>query len=214
MAVILKIKANYLKMDLRFFPFFITIFFMLFHLPAFATDVKYSYDSLNRLIRTDYSNGIRVEYTYDEVGNRLTKEITQSPESDGDGEFDNWDNCPETPNGPALGTCVETLGNIVKGTGVTCTVEGGECGDGETCDTEQGDFNGNGIGDACECYADGNKDGRVSVWDYVVYKEEFGKRCTEEDPCQADYNEDGRVSVWDFVLYKHEFGKINCPECD
>ena len=36
--------------------------------------VKYAYDSLNRLVRADYSNGDFEAYTYDKLGNRLTLE--------------------------------------------------------------------------------------------------------------------------------------------
>ena len=46
---------------------------------AYAADIRHYYDPLNRLIKTDYSNGITVQYTYDETGNRQTKATTQSP---------------------------------------------------------------------------------------------------------------------------------------
>lgn len=36
----------------------------------------YTYDSNNRLMEVKYSNGIKVTYTYDAVGNRLTKNVT------------------------------------------------------------------------------------------------------------------------------------------
>jgi YD repeat-containing protein len=39
--------------------------------PSFAGAANYTYDALNRLIRVDYDNGTYVEYSYDEVGNRL-----------------------------------------------------------------------------------------------------------------------------------------------
>ncbi len=35
--------------------------------------VKYEYDELNRLTQVVYGNGVTVSYTYDELGNRLTK---------------------------------------------------------------------------------------------------------------------------------------------
>lgn len=35
--------------------------------------VQYSYDDLNRLITVEYQNGLQTQYTYDPLGNRLTK---------------------------------------------------------------------------------------------------------------------------------------------
>ena len=43
--------------------------------------VKYEYDELNRLTQVVYGNGLTVSYTYDELGNRLTKKTK------GGGEF-------------------------------------------------------------------------------------------------------------------------------
>ena len=39
----------------------------------------YQYDNLNRLIKTTYSNGSIVDYTYDQLGNRTVKQITSTP---------------------------------------------------------------------------------------------------------------------------------------
>jgi len=142
-------------------------------------------------------------------------------DNDCDGMPDDEDNCRETPNGPNLGTCVKTISGVVVSyrvgdlkSFITCTNDADCEATGGTCQLEQRNCNDNNCGDVCECYADGNKDGRVTIWDHILYKQEFGKNCGEEDPCQADYNEDGRVSIWDYVLYKHEFGKMDCPVCD
>lgn len=43
---------------------------------SYAETVKYIYDDLNRLIRVVSDNGTVIQYTYDEVGNRL-QEIIQ-----------------------------------------------------------------------------------------------------------------------------------------
>ncbi len=46
-------------------------------LQTFAQNtVKYDYDLLNRLTKVTYSNGVTIAYTYDELGNRLSKKIT------------------------------------------------------------------------------------------------------------------------------------------
>lgn len=65
------------------------------------------------------------------------------------------------------------------GTGVSCT-DSEECEDGEFCDMVQFDFNTNGIGDSCECYADCNCDTKVNLSDLVLTKNEFLR-----DDCSA-----------------------------
>lgn len=40
--------------------------------------VKYEYDALNRLTQVTYGNGVTVNYTYDALGNRLSKKVTGS----------------------------------------------------------------------------------------------------------------------------------------
>lgn len=42
---------------------------------SYGQSVSYFYDDANRLIRIEYSDGTRIEYTYDEVGNRLAENI-------------------------------------------------------------------------------------------------------------------------------------------
>jgi YD repeat-containing protein len=42
------------------------------------SQVTYQYDNLYRLQKVEYSNGVKVEYTYDELGNRLTKTVSSS----------------------------------------------------------------------------------------------------------------------------------------
>ena len=124
------------------------------------------------------------------------------------------DNCPSRPNGTALGTCVKTVGGVLMGTGVTCT-DYEECGENELCDMEQLDFNDNGIGDVCECYANFNypTDLKVNASDLGIYKQEYGRiDCdTTPPPCQADGNNDGKVNAQDLGLFKNEYGRIDCP---
>ena len=123
-----------------------------------------------------------------------------------------YDNCPATPNGPLLGTCVKELGSVLTGTGVTCTISGGECGSGETCQMEQEDYNGNGIGDVCECYADFDGDGKVYPSDAMVLLMEWKRKdCSGETPCQADIDGDGKVYPGDAMVLLMEWKKKDCP---
>ena len=60
-----------------------TIVVLLAGLQTFAqTSVSYTYDDLNRLTEVSYSNGVRVKYTYDVLGNRTSKTVTASPGGD------------------------------------------------------------------------------------------------------------------------------------
>lgn len=45
-------------------------------LPSSAGTANYTYDNGNRLIRIDYEDGSKIEYAYDESGNRTVKNIT------------------------------------------------------------------------------------------------------------------------------------------
>ncbi len=45
---------------------------------SFAESINYVYDDLNRLIQVQYGDGTKIEYTYDEVGNRLLKKISET----------------------------------------------------------------------------------------------------------------------------------------
>jgi hypothetical protein len=79
---------------------------------------------------------------------------------------------------------------------------------------EQGDCNDNKCGDVCECYADYNDDGKVTLGDLIVLLYEYGRfDCSEADPCQADGNGDGKVTLPDLVLLIYEFGRFDCPAC-
>ena len=57
------------------------------------TSVSYTYDDLNRLTEVNYSNGVKVKYTYDALGNRMTRTVTTSSNAlrgdvTGNGEVD------------------------------------------------------------------------------------------------------------------------------
>ena len=142
-------------------------------------------------------------------------------DNDGDGVQDDQDNCPQIPNGSDVGTCVKTEYGVTHSYRVgdpkqfiicdgneDCTPTGG------TCQMEQFDFNSNGCGDVCECYADFDKDGNVTTPDYSQLRREFGRfNCSDQNPCKADVNADGQVQTQDFILFKIEYNRFDCPAC-
>ncbi|KPJ58570.1 MAG: hypothetical protein AMJ42_03030 [Deltaproteobacteria bacterium DG_8] len=146
-------------------------------------------------------------------------------DSDGDGFIDCYDNCPNYPNGPLLGTCVKTKSGMVVSYRVgypkefiTCTSDSQCTATGGTCDMSQGNCNSSSCGDACECYMDCNNsgagDGKVTGSDLGVLKGEYGRfDCSELDPCYSDGNEDGKVTGSDLGLLKNEYGRFDCPAC-
>jgi len=122
------------------------------------------------------------------------------------------DNCPDLPNGPELGSCVKETSGVVIATGGDCTGDPA-CGDGHYCDRGQGDVSGNGIGDACECYADCNCDAKVDLSDLVIMKREFLSTGCGSNPCEADGNNDGSVNLADLVIMKNQFLRADCAGC-
>jgi len=136
-------------------------------------------------------------------------------DGDADALCSSADNCPLRPNSPSLGTCVRLVSGLLVGTGTAC-LDNAACGSGQTCQLEQGDMNGNGIGDACECYADisgsaGARDGKVDSFDLLRMKQQFNRTGCTPATCQADLNVDGRVDSFDMLIMKVQFNETGCP---
>ena len=96
-------------------------------------------------------------------------------DSDSDSIPDEEDNCPNQPNGPDLGTCVIVFSGVIKGLGVSCMEDSDCLSVNGLCQRYQGDFNNNGIGDVCECYADIDGDGKVYPSDVMILFMEWKK---------------------------------------
>jgi lysophospholipase L1-like esterase len=133
-------------------------------------------------------------------------------DTDHDGISDNIDNCLNIPNGPLLGTCVESIDSLIVGKNTTCTSENECSGTNEFCQMEQGDWNNNRIGDVCECYADYNYDKRIDGSDFLILKQEFGRNDCQVNSCQADCNGDGIVNTSDLDILKAQPNRKVCPE--
>jgi hypothetical protein len=131
-------------------------------------------------------------------------------DGDGDGAGDVCDNCGYRPNGSALGTCIQMTGKMRIGVGSTCTLQG-DCLSDQICDMVQGDLDSNGIGDACECYADFDDNAKVDLADVLQMKREFPSFSCATDNCQTDANNDGKVDISDFVILRAQFLSRNCP---
>lgn len=105
-------------------------------------------------------------------------------DTDVDGILDNQDNCPNHPNGPALGTCTSGPYELI---GIQTCTSNEECDPNGFCSMNQEDIyppGGNGIGDACECESDFNCDGNVDASDVEKFLEDFG-RSQFNNPCPA-----------------------------
>jgi len=92
-------------------------------------------------------------------------------DADRDGFVNEVDNCPNTPNGPILGTC--------RGAkkGVTCT-SNEECGTVGVCSMNQEDHyppSGNGVGDVCDCEGNFDCDQDVDGSDASKFRSDFGR---------------------------------------
>ena len=134
--------------------------------------------------------------------------------------LDSNDNCPDTPNGPFLGTCI--TGDTHK-VGRLC-IEDTYCGTGGFCSMNQEDTNGSGMGDACYlCEADFDCDGDCDGTDAAEFKLDFGRSsflnpCINEDQCHGDFDCDGDCDGTDAAGFKVDFGRSSfnnsCPACE
>lgn len=85
--------------------FFFLFLFALF--PLYAETILYTYDHADRLTKVEYSSGIKIAYTYDATGNRLSVNVALPV------------NVPNKPGGPAVGAVNQTLTYTFSGSSCT-----------------------------------------------------------------------------------------------
>jgi len=157
---------------------------------------------------------------------KVQTEWVQTIDSDGDGIYEDEDNCPYTPNGPDNGTC--TAGEYV---GDNCT-DNATCGTGGFCSMDQEDSDNDTVGDACDnCLNDTNpyqedidNDGIGDICDNCTDTDGdgygnpgFSNYTCDEDNCPYDYNpdqtdsdEDGIGDFCDRWIIKASFPQTPC----
>lgn len=175
-----------------------------------------------------YELGVEIEPTFPQAdinyeNNWATASfcVASNQDLDFDSALGICDNCPDQPNGSISGTCVKSAGSppfdIVVGVGMHLTTCDSDIDCdyqvGEFCQLSQGDINSNGIGDACECYADCDCNQKVDLADLVIMKGQFTWICSQHPSCEADCNGDGKVDLSDLVIMKLQFLRTDCPSC-
>lgn len=194
----------------------------------------------------DFEPGEDTSILYDKTENHLNGNISGASwsdenappfDTDDDGILDDEDNCPDTPNGPDGGTCINgdigqyCSSNVHCGTSGFCSLnqddyDGDNIGDVCDADTMEDNYpppNGNNCVDACECEADFNYDGAVTAADVTTFLDDYGRNqyyepCTIGDPCNGDFDCDGNVAANDVTKFLEDFGRntynnpcpINC----
>jgi len=124
-------------------------------------------DLLNRLTTTTISTRITLPPL-------VTITIPRIPDRDGDGVQDSSDNCPDTPNGPNLGTCL--------GANRTTCHSNADCGSGGFCSMDQMDFDIDGVGDACDlCQCISCTEGTQPGVDFYNFNDKNGCGCDDSD---------------------------------
>jgi photosystem II stability/assembly factor-like uncharacterized protein len=139
--------------------------------------------------------------------------LSYDRDTDEDAVMAEQDNCLAIPNGPDLGTCVMTSGIVYASNSALtepCT-DNSTCGVGEICQKEQGDINANGIGDACECYADLNSDSKIGSGDLLIMKIDYNRSDCDINPCSANINLDNKVNSGDLLIMKKQYNRRDCP---
>ncbi len=92
-------------------PYLVLTFYLSPFVVSAAT-VQYSYDAWQRLTHVEYDNGVKIAYSYDRTGNRLTESTTSANlvcyEDGEDGNTLGWDIYDSDPAGPIISNVFDT----------------------------------------------------------------------------------------------------------
>ena len=121
-------------------------------------------------------------------------------DTDGDGVFDDIDNCPVTANPGQENNDPDTFGNVCD----NCTL---------VANADQRDTDADGYGNICD--ADLNGDITVDLGDFSQFRSVFGSTAPGVVPFvledHADLNGDGSVDLGDFSIFRSLFGGAPGP---
>ncbi len=165
-----------------------------------GNNTQYNLNILNRekkyyLAVTAYNNTSESPYS-EEISYTVT-----------DGIAFKEDNCPNIPNGPELGICVQDTNGIILNCNRICYRDS-NCNNNETCQTDQEDANNNGIGDPCECHSDFDNNGLIGLSDFMILKIDYGSTDCNDRLCLSDINMDYQVGFFDLTILSIEYGMV------
>ncbi len=148
-------------------------------------------------VLTELTLGSDADEVRDEVDNCRDDFNPDQDDLDEDGVGNACDNCPSTPNGRNMGTCIEGLSATCRADSECDTADGKEDG---VCANDQSDTDSDGVGDACDNCPEVKNDDQL---DFDL--DGIGNRCdncpTDANDDQLDGDEDGVGDVCD-----------NCPD--
>jgi hypothetical protein len=132
----------------------------------------------------------------------LHANLTCGVDDDGDGIFNDLDNCPLTPNADQLDTDGDGFGDVCD----NCSQVANGSNTFPAGDPRiQRDTNSDGFGNICD--ADLSNDGlQVNLTDYSLFRSAFGTANPD-----ADFNGDGQVNLSDYSIFRSSFGKAPGP---
>jgi hypothetical protein len=121
-------------------------------------------------------------------------------DADGDGVFDDIDNCPITFNPGQENGDTDLIGDACD----NCTL---------VANADQRDTDADGYGNICD--ADLSGDGQVNLNDFSQFRSAFGSTAPGVAPFvladHADFNGDGAVDLSDFSIFRASFGSAPGP---
>jgi hypothetical protein len=165
------------------------------------------------------TTGESMSYGNDEK--RFVFTVSSTSDADCDGISNGVDNCTETRNGPAGGTCISgKIGGVCRSDEWCGPPE-----DPGICSMNQEDTyppGGNNLGDLCDCEGNFDCDEDCDGTDAATFKLDFGRSaffdpCSNTERCNGDFDCDSDCDGTDAAQFKVDFGRSGfsnpCPAC-